>query len=134
MQTPAATGVAAGAFCNGGEGEIRTLDTVAGIPVFETGPFSRSGTSPERRESKGQVFVPTSHVRLKELQRREGSSELSINLDATSIRVRLRSFGPHGVILSVERQHRGLFFHDRLDVHRAAPELGQVRQRVPSVV
>ncbi len=86
------------------------------------------------QEFKGQVFVPTSHVRLKELQRREGSSELSINLDATSIRVRSRGFGPHGVILSVERQDCGFFFHDRLDVHRAAPELGQVRQRVPSVV
>lgn len=31
----------------GGEGGIRTHDTLARIPVFETGPFNRSGTSPE---------------------------------------------------------------------------------------
>ena len=30
----------------GGEGGIRTHDTLARIPVFETGPFNRSGTSP----------------------------------------------------------------------------------------
>ena len=29
-----------------GEGEIRTLDTLAGIPVFETGAFGHSATSP----------------------------------------------------------------------------------------
>ncbi len=33
----------------GGEGGIRTHDTLARIPVFETGPFNRSGTSPEAR-------------------------------------------------------------------------------------
>src|SRR5947208_12702029 len=32
-----------------GEGGIRTLGTVARTPVFETGPFDRSGTSPVRR-------------------------------------------------------------------------------------
>jgi hypothetical protein len=32
-------------MCNG-EGGIRTPDTVAGIPVFETGAFNRSATSP----------------------------------------------------------------------------------------
>src|SRR5687768_14207572 len=31
-----------------GEGEIRTPATLAGRPVFETGAFSRSATSPER--------------------------------------------------------------------------------------
>ena len=30
----------------GGEREIRTLDTLAGIPVFETGAFNHSATSP----------------------------------------------------------------------------------------
>ncbi len=34
----------------GGEGGIRTHDTLARIPVFETGPFNHSGTSPEERE------------------------------------------------------------------------------------
>ena len=29
-----------------GEGGIRTPDTLAGIPVFETGPINHSGTSP----------------------------------------------------------------------------------------
>ncbi len=32
----------------GGEGGIRTLDTVSRITVFETVPFNRSGTSPGR--------------------------------------------------------------------------------------
>lgn len=37
-----------------GEGEIRTRATLAGRPVFETGAFSRSATSPERgRNSSG---------------------------------------------------------------------------------
>jgi hypothetical protein len=30
----------------GGEGGIRTLETLAGLTVFETAPFNRSGTSP----------------------------------------------------------------------------------------
>ncbi len=29
-----------------GEGGIRTLDSHKAIPIFETGPFNRSGTSP----------------------------------------------------------------------------------------
>ena len=33
----------------GGEGGIRTHDPVARIPVFETGTFNRSATSPEAR-------------------------------------------------------------------------------------
>ena len=33
----------------GGEGGIRTLDTFDSIPVFETGAFVRSATSPRRR-------------------------------------------------------------------------------------
>jgi len=31
---------------NGGEGGIRTPDSLATIPVFETGAFNRSATSP----------------------------------------------------------------------------------------
>jgi hypothetical protein len=30
----------------GGEGGIRTHESLAALPVFETGPFNRSGTSP----------------------------------------------------------------------------------------
>ena len=30
----------------GGEGGIRTHDTIARMPVFETGPFNHSGTHP----------------------------------------------------------------------------------------
>ena len=33
-----------------GQGGIRTLDTVAGIPVFETGSFSHSDTCPALRQ------------------------------------------------------------------------------------
>ena len=29
-----------------GQGEIRTLDTLAGMPVFETGAFNHSATCP----------------------------------------------------------------------------------------
>ena len=32
---------------SGGEGGIRTRDTLADIPVFETGAFNHSATSPE---------------------------------------------------------------------------------------
>ncbi len=32
----------------GGEGGIRTHGTIAGTPVFETGPIDHSGTSPQR--------------------------------------------------------------------------------------
>ena len=45
-QTPAATEVAAGVLFISGEGEIRTLDALSGIPVFETGAFGHSATSP----------------------------------------------------------------------------------------
>src|SRR6478735_1055545 len=31
-----------------GQGEIRTLDTLAGMPVFETGAFNHSATCPDR--------------------------------------------------------------------------------------
>jgi hypothetical protein len=49
------TGAVAGVTCStahlfhssDGEVGIRTLGTVAGTPVFETGPFDHSGTSPE---------------------------------------------------------------------------------------
>src|SRR5712664_2562939 len=34
-----------------GQGGIRTLDTLAGIPVFETGGFNRSPTCPDRLDA-----------------------------------------------------------------------------------
>src|SRR5688572_12703206 len=38
--------------CNpNGEGEIRTPGTIAGTPVFETGAFNRSATSPNNGRS-----------------------------------------------------------------------------------
>jgi hypothetical protein len=33
----------------GGEGEIRTHEPLAGLPVFKTGAFNRSATSPNRQ-------------------------------------------------------------------------------------
>ncbi len=36
----------AGIFCNSGEGEIRTLETLASLPHFECGAFDHSATSP----------------------------------------------------------------------------------------
>ena len=35
-----------------GQGEIRTLDTVAGMPVFETGAFNHSATCPTALKAK----------------------------------------------------------------------------------
>src|SRR6185437_14333702 len=35
-----------------GQGGIRTHETVAGLPVFETGPFSHSGTCPNYQTSR----------------------------------------------------------------------------------
>jgi hypothetical protein len=32
---------------NGGEGGIRTPDTLSGMPVFKTGAINRSATSPD---------------------------------------------------------------------------------------
>jgi hypothetical protein len=42
-------------MASGGEGGIRTHDTLARIPVFETGPFNRSGTSPKPARPAGKV-------------------------------------------------------------------------------
>lgn len=36
-------------FVNGGEGGIRTHDTLAGMPHFECGAFDHSATSPHAR-------------------------------------------------------------------------------------
>jgi hypothetical protein len=36
------------ALCSGGEGEIRTHETREGLPVFKTGAFNRSATSPSK--------------------------------------------------------------------------------------
>jgi hypothetical protein len=38
-----------GIYWNGGEGGIRTPDTVARMPHFECGAFNRSATSPQGR-------------------------------------------------------------------------------------
>lgn len=46
----AAVELAAWQWEKSGEGEIRTLDTLAGIPVFETGAFGHSATSPSGAE------------------------------------------------------------------------------------
>ena len=40
-----------GVIC-GGQGEIRTLDTLAGMPHFECGAFNRSATCPRGQEHK----------------------------------------------------------------------------------
>ena len=40
-----------GGFLSGGEGGIRTLETVASLTVFKTVPFNHSGTSPRRKYS-----------------------------------------------------------------------------------
>jgi hypothetical protein len=42
-----------------GQGEIRTLDTVAGMPVFETGAFSHSATCPTFGPRKLAVLTPS---------------------------------------------------------------------------
>ena len=39
-----------------GQGEIRTHDTLAGTPVFETGAFNHSATYPERANRRTHEF------------------------------------------------------------------------------
>ena len=44
------------AFQNCGEGGIRTLETLASLPVFETGTFNRSATSPNNYSHTVTLF------------------------------------------------------------------------------
>jgi hypothetical protein len=39
-------------LCFGGEGEIRTHERVAPLPVFKTGAFNRSATSPSKTRTQ----------------------------------------------------------------------------------
>ncbi len=51
-----------------GEGEIRTHDTLTGIPVFETGAFNHSATSPGQLELSGEGRIyksPAESARLR---------------------------------------------------------------------
>jgi hypothetical protein len=41
----------------GGEGEIRTRDRIAPMPVFKTGAFNRSATSPNSRREAYRNFT-----------------------------------------------------------------------------
>jgi hypothetical protein len=41
----------------GGEGGIRTHESLAALPVFETGPFNRSGTSPDSMQSRYRFWL-----------------------------------------------------------------------------
>ncbi len=51
--------------CNGGEGGIRTLGTLARSLDFESSPFGLSGTSPNRRyRIRGIDFMLNTHARL----------------------------------------------------------------------
>ena len=43
----------------GGEGEIRTRGTLADTPVFKTGPFNHSGTSPVVFKISGEGGIRT---------------------------------------------------------------------------
>jgi hypothetical protein len=45
----------AGADHSGGEGGIRTLDTLASMPHFECGAFNHSATSPYRSRCRGRL-------------------------------------------------------------------------------
>lgn len=56
-QTPAEQHVTTEAMFKSGEGEIRTLDTLSGIPVFETGAFGHSATSPGSLSGTQSVLV-----------------------------------------------------------------------------
>src|SRR5216110_2614457 len=51
------------AFGRNGEGEIRTPATLAGRPVFETGAFSRSATSPGGARVRNPIVTPTPRQR-----------------------------------------------------------------------
>src|SRR2546422_1361802 len=79
-----------------GQGGIRTLDTLAGIPVFETGGFNRSPTCPATRtgwDSNPRNGCPLTRfpsVRLKPL----GHPSELLNADAKLIRPREAFYGP----------------------------------------
>jgi hypothetical protein len=42
----------------GGEGGIRTPDTLSGMPVFKTGAINHSATSPAPRMDSQYVVIP----------------------------------------------------------------------------
>jgi hypothetical protein len=57
-----------------GEGGIRTPDTLAGIPVFETGAFNRSATSP------GDVMVDARRSRRPSRSARGGQHRVTVTV------------------------------------------------------
>lgn len=56
-----------------GEGGIRTLETRKGLTVFETAPFNRSGTSPEK---PGENLRPSRETQKLFDQLRPGAQKL----------------------------------------------------------
>ena len=59
-------------FPTGGEGEIRTRGTLTDTPVFKTGPFNHSGTSPVvfLKLAEREGFEPSVTLRPHTLSRR----------------------------------------------------------------
>jgi hypothetical protein len=47
------------ALQSGGEGEIRTHESREGLPVFKTGAFNRSATSPARASPMELYWIPS---------------------------------------------------------------------------
>ncbi len=93
-------------FPTGGGGEIRTHDTVAGITVFKTVPFNRSGTPPtseptlpqDRLEVKLHGLTPVASFRLwfrgaeTPHQKPRALAMHPRTYGSTQLRVRLRRF------------------------------------------
>ena len=52
-------------FSSGGEGEIRTHEPRKGPPVFKTGAFNRSATSPFRGLGAGGAILPDNKPRVR---------------------------------------------------------------------
>ena len=56
-----------------GQGEIRTLDTLAGMPVFETGAFNHSATCPGCDTKTNRVFLSHTPLRFEETRQQLGT-------------------------------------------------------------
>src|SRR5271154_6902266 len=121
----------------GGEGGIRTPDTVARMPHFECGAFNRSATSPEgeKRERRGAVFSgATRGKQEREIRRRlKLPAELAIERVGTAAAQRdgkadqppqqhvfVTALRPAKAVTPVEREN-----HQHLDRNGRCEETGE---------
>ncbi len=91
MQTAAGEVWNSRAAATSGQGGIRTHDTVAGMPVFETGAFNHSATCPGTDSQRNAESIQTLKISL--AAGRSQRSELSGTGTCTSTSCRLPAVG-----------------------------------------